>query len=37
MERTRITIKEDVRQKSIEQVDKGDDTEAGVIKEDEIR
>jgi hypothetical protein len=37
MERTRITTKEDDRQKSIEQVDRGDDTAAGIIKEGEVR
>jgi hypothetical protein len=37
MERTHITIKEDVRQKSTEQVDRGGDTAAGVTKEGEIR
>jgi hypothetical protein len=33
MERTHITTKEDVHWKSIEQVDKGEDTAAGITKE----
>jgi hypothetical protein len=37
MERTHITIKEDVHQKSTEQVDRGDDTTAGITKEGEVR
>jgi hypothetical protein len=37
MERTHIITKEDVHQKSTEQVDKGDDTAAGITKEGEIR
>jgi hypothetical protein len=37
MERMRITIKEDVHQKSTEQVDRGDDTIAGITKEGEFR
>jgi hypothetical protein len=37
MEKTHTTTKEDVHQKSTEQVDRGDDTAAGIIKEGEIR
>jgi hypothetical protein len=37
MERTHITTKEDIHQKSIEQVDRGDDTAAGITKEGEVR
>jgi hypothetical protein len=37
MERTHIITKEDNHQKSIERADKGDDTAAGIIKEDETR
>jgi hypothetical protein len=37
MERTRITTKEDDRQNSTEQVDKGGDTAAEIIKEGEVR
>jgi hypothetical protein len=37
MERTHIIIKEDVHQKSTKQVDRGDDTAAGITKEGEIR
>jgi hypothetical protein len=36
-ERTHIITKEDVHQKSIEQVDRGDGTAAGITKEGEIR
>jgi hypothetical protein len=36
-ERMHITIKEDVHQKSIEQVDKEDDTIAEITKEGEVR
>jgi hypothetical protein len=37
MERTHITTKEDVHQKSTEQVDRGDDIAAGITKEGKIR
>jgi hypothetical protein len=37
MERTHIIAKEDVHQKSTEQVDGGDDTAAGITKEGKIR
>jgi hypothetical protein len=37
MERTHITTKEDDRQKLTEQVDKGGDTAAGIIKEGKVR
>jgi hypothetical protein len=37
MERTHIITKEDVHQKSTEQVDRGGDTAVGIIKEGEIR
>jgi hypothetical protein len=37
MDKTHTTTKEDVHQKSIEQVDGGDDNAAGTIKEGEIR
>jgi hypothetical protein len=37
MERTHIITKEDVHQKSTEQVDRGDDTAARITKEGEIR
>jgi hypothetical protein len=37
MERTRITTKEDDRQKLTEQVDRGGNTAAGIIKEGEVR
>jgi hypothetical protein len=37
MERTHIIIKEDFHQKLTEQVDKGDDTAAGITKEGKIR
>jgi hypothetical protein len=37
MERTYIITKENVHQKSTEQVDRGDDTAAGITKEGEIR
>jgi hypothetical protein len=37
MERTHIITKEDVHQKSTEQVDREDDTAAGITKEGEIR
>jgi hypothetical protein len=37
MERTHIITKEDVHQKSIEQVDRGDDTAARITKEGKIR
>jgi hypothetical protein len=37
MERMHIITKEDDHQKSTEQVDKGDDTAAGIIKEGKTR
>jgi hypothetical protein len=37
MEKTHIITKKDVHQKSTEQVDRGDDIAAGIIKEGEIR
>jgi hypothetical protein len=37
MERTRITTKEDVHQKSTESVDREGDIAAGIIKEGEVR
>jgi hypothetical protein len=37
MERMHITTKEDIHQKSTEQVDRGEDTAAGITKEGEIR
>jgi hypothetical protein len=37
MERTHTTTKEDGHQKSIEQVNRGDDTVAVIIKEGETR
>jgi hypothetical protein len=37
MERTHIKTKEDAHQKSTKQVDRGDDTAAGIIKKSEIR
>jgi hypothetical protein len=37
MERTHITTKEDGHQKSTEQVDRGDDIAAGIIKEGKTR
>jgi hypothetical protein len=37
MERTHIITREDAHQKSIEQVDREDDTTAGITEEGEIR
>jgi hypothetical protein len=37
MERTRITTKEDVHQKSTEQEDRGDDTAAGITMMGKVR
>jgi hypothetical protein len=37
MERTHIITKENVHQKSTEQVDRGDDTTTRITKEGEIR
>jgi hypothetical protein len=37
IERTRITIKEDVYQKPTEQVDRGEDTATEITKEDKIQ
>jgi hypothetical protein len=37
MERMHITTREDVHQKSAEQVDRGGDTAAGIAKEGELR